>query len=98
MKTLKRAKQRNTAIDELMYSVEEIQELINNTKAARIFDWEKNYPECVDGKFVTYSNKENARLFLDYVTEIKVICDKEGYYRTVAVLDNGLTVYVNLAG
>ena len=92
MKVLKSAKQKNVLVDYECYTVNEINELLDNHILFILNDDFK-----VSYKHVNHSDVKNVRLFLNKVKELKVIYNKEMWcYSTVAVLNDGNYIYVRL--
>ena len=92
MKKLKSAKQKNVLVDGGWYTVNELNDLLDN-HVLFTFDIDFN----VTYEHINYSDIDNLRLSLDKVNELKVIYNREmGCYATVAVLKDGSYIYVRL--
>ena len=107
MKTLKRAEQKNVAIDTDMYSLAELKKIMNDFQCFFYIYNEE------DGKCEYYhsgsayeqmcgycyqTDPHPVRLFItDQVKELKVIYEYSyGYYQTVAVMKDNSMIYVKL--
>ena len=107
MKTLKRAEQKNVAIDTEMYSLEELKKIMNDFQC---FFWIYNeedhkseyyYSGSAYEKMCGYcyqSDPQPVRLFItDQVKELKVIYEYNyGFYQTVAIMNDNSMIYVKL--
>ena len=92
MKTLKSAKQKNILVDGGWYTVDKINELLDNHI---LFTFDDDFKESYE--HINYLDIDNVRLFLDKVKKLKVIYNKEiECYATVAVLNDGNYIYVRL--
>lgn len=92
MKTLKSAKQKNVLVDGAWYTVDKINEFLDNHI---LFTFDIDYN--VSYKHINDLDIDNVRLSLKKVSELKVIYNKEiGCYATVAVLNDGNYIYVRL--
>lgn len=92
MKTLKSAKQKNVLVDGGWYTVDKINELLDNHI---LFTFNIDFKESYE--HINYLDIDNVRLSLKKVSELKVIYNKEiECYATVAVLNDGNYIYVRL--
>lgn len=107
MKTLKRAEQKNVAIDTEMYTLEEVKQIMNDFQCFfSIYNEEEHkseyyYSGSAYEKMCGYcflSDPEPVRLFItDQVKELKVIYEYNfGFYQTVAVMNDNSMIYVKL--
>ena len=94
MKTLKKAEQKNVLVNRDYYTIDEINDYLDehifftfNKKLG--FSYEHITPYALEYRSV--------RLFLEDVKELKVIYNREFQcYTNVAVLNNGISIYVEL--
>ena len=99
MKTVKKATQRNVTLNLMMYDEIELRTMLKNKEIVRFyFDENENFKEDYSEPtwWVWDELKEQLRLFLDDVKEIKVELDEDGHYTTVAIRDDGKKFYVDL--
>lgn len=84
MKPLKKANQKNVSVDMECYTKTELQNLLNVDGVSEMDD----HGHISDGA-------GNVRVFLSYVKDLKVTLIN-GYYNTVAIMNSGETIRVNL--
>ena len=84
MKPLKKAAQKNVQVNKDCYTAD-IADLID---IQGIFDL-----SSVSG---VSADEGDYRVSLAHVKDLKVVLDEYGYYNTVAVMNSGETVFVNL--
>lgn len=85
MKPLKKASQRNAEVNRGYYTDEEYWNL-------KLFSGVSTLKEATGLDFAG----EELRVFFEDCKEIKVVLDENGHYTNAAVLNNGLSVYINL--
>ena len=107
MKTLKRAEQKNVAIDTEMYTLEEVKKIMNDFQCffsiyneddhKSEYYYSGNAYEKMCG-YCFLSDPQTVRLFItDQVKELKVIYEYSyGFYQTVAVMNDNSMIYVKL--
>lgn len=103
MKILKRATQKNVALDTWYYTTEQLERMLSNHEIVIFTEYEEHKDDWT--KWQRYELKPyerikdlNLRLFLSDMKEIKVICKMDGMYTTVCIGNNGEIYYVNLNG
>lgn len=91
MKPLKKAYQNNVEVNRDFYSRDELKDMIENRRAFYI-----NRAFCPSNDLAYFDSYEDkVRLYLDDVSEIKVICHN-GYYTNVAIIKTGEQVFITL--
>lgn len=108
MKTLKRAEQKNVAIDTEMYTLEEVKKIMNDFQCFFCIWNEDEHRseyyhsgsayEKMCGGYRYESDPQPVRLFItDQVKELKVIYEYNyGFYQTVAIMNDNSMIYVKL--
>ena len=92
MKTLKNATQKNVLVNCEFYTMNEINDYLDE----RVF-FTLNKDFQVSYEHVSYNSNEKVRISLHDVKELKVIYNREYQcYTNVAVLNNGTNIYVTL--
>ena len=94
MKVLKRAEQKNVLVNRDYYTIDEINCYLDE----HIFFTFNEKLEVSYEHITSYTLEDRTvRLFLEDVTELKVIYNREFQcYTNVAVLNNGTNIYVEL--
>lgn len=94
MKTLKNAKQKNVLVNCDYYTIDEINDYLDQHV---FFRFNKKFEVSYDNITSYTFEGRTVRLFLENVKELNVIYNR-GYqcYTNVAVLNNGTIIYVNL--
>lgn len=82
MKILKRAKQKNFKLDTSYYTKSEIEQMYDEWK---IFNFK-------EGKI----DDDAPRVGTVNISEVKIVCDDDGYYIPVAILKTGETIHIEL--
>ena len=82
MKILKRAKQKNFKLDTSYYTKSEIEQMYDEWK---IFNFK-------EGKI----DDDAPRVGAVNISEVKIVCDDDGYYIPVAILKTGETIHIEL--
>ena len=83
MKILKRAKQKNFKLDTCYYTERQIEQMHDEGK---VFTLKEEYKIDNDTPRVDTSN----------ISEVKIVCDDDGYYVPVAILKTGETIHIEL--
>ena len=83
MKILKRAKQKNFKLDTYYYTERQIEQMYDEGK---VFNFKEEYKIDNDTPRVDTSN----------ISEVKIVCDDDGYYVPVAILKTGETIHIEL--
>ena len=83
MKILKRAKQKNFKVDTSYYLESQIEQMHDEGK---VFTLKEEYKIDDDTPRVDTSN----------ISEVKIVCDDDGYYVPVAILKTGETIHIEL--
>lgn len=94
MKVLKRAEQKNVLVNRDYYTIAEINSYLDK----HIFFTFNEKLETSYEHITSYAlENRTVRLFLEDVTELKVVYNREFQcYTNVAVLNNGTNIYVEL--
>ena len=96
----KKSSQRNIKINADYYSTTELKKMYFNgdifvlTRKGEVITVDKNDNEN-DVYFLITDNENDVRIFLENITEIKVIVDEYGMLATVAVV-NGVQIFVEV--
>lgn len=94
MKILKKAVQKNVVLEKGEYSVNEINDLLNKRK---IWYFGESLDICYDEvNYIRKYNDTEFRIFTDELTEIKVVLNGDGFYKTVGTGKDGYKYFVNL--
>lgn len=83
MKILKRAKQKNFKLATYYYTERQIEQMYDEGK---VFTLKEEYKIDNDTPRVDTSN----------ISEVKIVCDDDGYYIPVAILKTGETIHIEL--
>lgn len=83
MKILKRAKQKNFKLDTTYYTKSEIEQMYDEWK---IFNLKKS----------GIDDDDTPRVGIVNISEVKIVCDDDGYYIPVAILKTGETIHIEL--
>lgn len=83
MKPVKRAKQKNVAVDRSYYTDDQYAHL-------------EDIIGVFDIGFLCDEDEKNLRVVLSLVKDLKVVLDEYGYYTTVAVMETGEQIYIEL--
>lgn len=96
MRILKSAQQRNMGIDKGMYTLNEINDMLEAREVAHFT--EGDYRECYDPiSSMSEYEQTNVRIFTSRLAEVKVVYHKEyGFYCNVAVGHDGKEYFVTL--
>lgn len=102
MKILKKAEQKNVALDTWYHTEEELKQMLSNHEIVIFTEYEEHKDDWTKWQryeLHPYEKIENLnlRLFLADMKEIKVICNN-GMYTTVCIGNNGKQYFVNLNG
>ena len=93
MKILKKAKQRNFVVSKYYHNADEISEIIENYFGFYFVEGERI--ETSREKKTDYSDLD-VRVSDIEVKEIKTILDEYGYYTNIAVMNDGMVVFIEL--
>ena len=94
MKILKKAVQKNVVLKKSEYLLDDINTLLNERK---IWYFDESFEICYDEvNYIKKYNDTEFRIFTDKLTEIKVVLNENGFYKTVGIGKDGYKYFVEL--